>query len=292
MSTAADLSSRDLTASYYTLSGAPTGRPSRFGFEERVAAAAEAGFAGVGMSDVDYTALLASGRTDAELRSVLDEHDVCVAELEFLRGWARDGEAATRAHAAEEIFYRMAGALGARQLNVGDIIRPGGDGIEDLDRAAERFAALCDRAAEHGLLVALEFLPFSDIRDEAVASRFVEAAGRPNGGLLVDSWHHFRGANDLPMLEAVPPERVLGIQFDDADAEPVGDLLEDSMHRRLPGEGVFDLVGFIRTLDRMGVDAPIAVEVISAEQQALPVREAARRAFETSAAVIAEARSR
>ncbi len=289
---AADLGAGDLTASFYTLSGAPTGQPSRFGFEERVAAAAEAGFAGIGMTAIDYLAMREAGRSDAELRTILEEHDVCVAELEFLQGWARDGRAAERARADEEVFYRMADAFGARQLNVGDIVRPGRSGIADLDLAAERFATLCDRAAAHGLLVALEFLPFSDITDAAIGARFVAAAGRPNAGLLVDSWHVFRGANDLAMLEALPAERVVGVQLDDADAEVIGNLLEDSLRRRLPGEGTFDLLGFVRTLDRMGVSAPIAVEIISQEQQALPVGEAARRAFEASARVIAEARAR
>ena len=288
---ASALGAADLTASFYTLSGSPAGEPSRFSFEERCVAAAEAGFAGIGMTAVDYLAMREQGRSDAELRAALDEHNVCVAELEFLRGWARAGRTAERSRAEEELFYRMADAFGARQLNVGDIVRPGREGIGDLDRAAERFAALCDRAAAHGLLVALEFLPFSDISDAAIGSRFVAAAGRPNGGLLVDSWHVFRGADDLAMVESLPAEHVVGVQFDDAAAEVVGDLIADSARRRLPGEGAFDLAGFVRAIDRVGADVPIAVEIISDEQRALPVREAARRAFVASARVIAEARA-
>jgi len=64
------------------------------------------------------------------------------------------------------------------------------------------------------------------------------------------------------------------------------------MQRRLPGEGAFDLVGFIRLLDNIGVTAPISVEIISPEQQARPVIEAAKRAHDTSRAVIAAARGR
>jgi len=85
---------------------------------------------------------------------------------------------------------------------------------------------------------------------------------------------------------------VVVIQFDDADAYAGGDLLEDTMKRRLPGEGTFDLVGFIRLLDSIGVTAPISVEIISPEQQARPVIEAAKRAHDTSRAVIAAARAR
>ena len=64
------------------------------------------------------------------------------------------------------------------------------------------------------------------------------------------------------------------------------------MHRRrLPGEGSFDLQSFIRLIDEIGVAAPMAIEVISDEQAALPLDEAARRAFETTTAVLNRARS-
>jgi hypothetical protein len=46
----------DLIASSYTLSGAPVFEPPRFSFAERVAAAAKAGFAGIGIAIEDYAA--------------------------------------------------------------------------------------------------------------------------------------------------------------------------------------------------------------------------------------------
>lgn len=44
------LGRNDLIASYYTLSGSPVGHPARFSLEERVAAAAAAGFAAIGLA--------------------------------------------------------------------------------------------------------------------------------------------------------------------------------------------------------------------------------------------------
>jgi sugar phosphate isomerase/epimerase len=68
--------------------------------------------------------------------------------------------------------------------------------------------------------------------------------------------------------------------------------MEDTiLRRRLPGEGAFDLTGLIGTLDAIGVDAPTSVEVISTEQQARPVVEAARRAHDTTRAVLRHART-
>jgi sugar phosphate isomerase/epimerase len=279
----------DLIASYFTLAGAGYGSPARFSFTERVAAAAAVGFAGIGMSASDYAAWRAGGWTDADLRGLHEDRGVQLTELEFVRGWARADERATWARQIEDQLYAIADALGARHINVGDT-EPAGD-FPPLDVVAERFAALCDRAAAHGLLVALEFLPWTSIPDVRTAWEIARIARRPNGGLLIDAWHYFRGANDATALRGIPAERIVAVQLDDADAGS-GSTVEDTRRRRLPGEGSFDLVGLVRLLDEMGVVVPISVEVVSAEQFALPVHEAARRAHDTTRAVLSRSRRR
>ena len=63
-------------------------------------------------------------------------------------------------------------------------------------------------------------------------------------------------------------------------------------HRRVPGEGDFDLVGFVRTLDGMGVDAAYAIEVISVELDELPVDQVVRSVADATRDVLARARGR
>jgi sugar phosphate isomerase/epimerase len=234
------LGRNDLIASYYTLSGAPVGQPARFSFDERVAAAAAAGFAAIGLAVEDYSACRDRGLSPADLRRILADCGITVAELEFLTHWWHDGEQGQRARLIEEQLYAAADTFGARHLNVGSI---GGRGtLPALEVVAEQFAALCDRAARHGLLVALEFLPWSDIDDAGTAWTIVRQAGRANGGILIDSWHYFRGTADPAQVRAIPAAHFCAIQFDDADAVQVGGMLEDTtQRRRLPGEGAFDL---------------------------------------------------
>jgi sugar phosphate isomerase/epimerase len=89
----------------------------------------------------------------------------------------------------------------------------------------------------------------------------------------------------------VPPEKFFLIQFDDADAERVGSWMEDTTERRrLPGEGRFDLTSFIKMLDDAGVVAPFSIEILSAEQRARTIEEAALAAYDSSRAVITKAR--
>jgi sugar phosphate isomerase/epimerase len=287
-----ELGPLDLIAGYYTLSGsragAGEGEPARVPFETRVAAAAQAGYTGLGLLVDDYEAMRAAGLRELDLRAMLDDNGIRVCEIEFLYHWACTDTRAAFARTLESRLYRMADAFGARHLNVGDVNPPGER--PPLDLVVERFAAVCDRAAGHGLLVALEFLPWSGIPDAATAWEIVRSAGRPNGGINLDVWHHFRGARDDAMLLAVPPERYVALALNDADPEAVGDPIEDTTkRRRLPGTGSFPLVELLRLLDGHGVRAPVTVEILSDEQNARPPLEAARESIRTSREVLARA---
>ena len=145
--------------------------------------------------------------------------------------------------------------------------------------AARAFARVCDRAAEVGLLVAIEFLPPNNIPDAGVALDIAERAGRPNGGVCIDAWHHFRGARRDALLRRLPVERIISIQLSDGTVVPrEADYIQDCLHNRMPlGEGEFDLLPFLALLDEIGAQAPRSFEVISTELEALPHREAAER---------------
>jgi sugar phosphate isomerase/epimerase len=287
----AQLTRDDLVASHFTLSGSSPLDPPRFSFEERVAAAAAAGFAGIGLFADAYRLERERGLSDADMQAILDDHGITVAEVEFIQFWAAapdDEDAMASRQELEGRVWAMADAFRPRVVSVGEIVGP--DELPPLDLLAERFAALCDRAADHGLLVALEFMPFTGIPDAATAGEIARTADRANGGLNVDTWHHFRGATDNAAL-AEHADLIFLVQLDDADAKVVGELYEDTMlRRRYLGEGSFDLAGFIGLLDSKGVDVPLSVELMSPEHSGLAVDEAARRAYDTTRAVVDAAR--
>ena len=288
-----DLGPTDLIASYWTIAGGGFGgQPSPRSIAERAVAAASAGFAAIGLRHDDFVAAREAGVSPAELRITIEGAGVTLVELEFVSGWSSNDAAVRQAaQSVEDELYAAADAIGGTHLNIGCSEALGAASL--FEAVVERFAGLCDRVNAHGLTVALEFMPWTAIPDAAFAWNVVRtAAGRPNAGVLVDAWHYFRGAADPAQLRAIPPDRIVGVQFNDADAAVVGTLRDDTLHRRrLPGEGSFDLVGFVRLLDELGVQAPYGIEVISDAQAALPLEEAARRAHETTRAVLAKARN-
>ena len=201
-----------------------------------------------------------AGEAPGRLRELLDEHDLLLAEIEVVPGLGRDGRGGDDAAEVEATAWRMADAFGCRYLQcIGPAELPPAD-------AARAFGGVCDRAADHGLVVGLEFLPFTDIVDVHDARRLVEAADRPNGGICVDIWHHERGARDLDAITALPAELVVGVQVNDGARRPADpDYYTDCLANRVPpGEGEFDLVGFIAAVRDTGTTVNWSPEVCSA----------------------------
>ena len=93
------------------------------------------------------------------------------------------------------------------------------------------------------------------------------------------------------MLRAIPPERIFTVQFDDGPRQPVDpDYYTDcTRYRDVPGEGEFDLVGFLGLLDESGVRLPLSVEVISTDLLQRPAAEVAGRLAAATRAVVAAA---
>jgi sugar phosphate isomerase/epimerase len=262
-------------------------RPRFGGFDQRVAAAAEAGFAGIGLYVEEYRRLRdEEGRSAADIRQQLEDHGLMLADIETVRGWCEGGGVASaECRRLESLAYEMADEIGGRYVQaIGSYAGTPAD-------AARAFAALCDRAAAHDLLVGIEWLPFTNIATAADAQVIIEGADRPNAGYCADIWHHRRGANDESMIRALAADRVFAIQMDDGPVKPnLDDYKEDCLIFRVPpGEGEFDCVGFVRLLADMGVRAPISLEVCSTELWAAPASEAARRAADAMRRVLSEA---
>ncbi|MFJ6130405.1 sugar phosphate isomerase/epimerase family protein [Streptomyces griseoviridis] len=258
---------------YLHLLGAPLGEKPRYSFDERVAAAAGDEVTGIGFDADEFDELLKS-RTADELRGVLNEHGVTIGELQILFAWHfgdKYPEYQTMARDREEHMYELADTFGISRIKT--VIMTPTD-LPSRDEVVERFAAVCDRAAEHGISVAMEPQSVNPGFDYADTVDLILAAGRPNGGFVVDTWHFFRDPDPWTALDRLPAESVFGLELRDAAAEVKESRLDDCLHHnKLPGEGDFDLVRLIRTLDAKGVDVPVAAEVLSADLRTLSAQE-------------------
>lgn len=276
---ARDLGPTDLVWDHFS-------RPRNDGVIERIHAAAATGYAAIGLY-VGAWAMLHEQPAELErVDEALAATGIVIANIETLRGWS--APSINESWREQEAFaYEMAAHWGCRYVQV--IGNPEGP----LDHAADGFGALCDRAADHGLLVGVEWVPsMTNIEDASTAMRIVADADRHNGGLCVDSWHLTRSTNDLDDLRALPGDKVFATQWNDGTIAPQhSDYLQDCLTNRVPpGDGEFALVEMVRILDAIGSTAPIGVEVCSAELWAAPVELAARVSADGMRSVLSAAR--
>ena len=205
-------------------------------FPERVHAAAEAGFAGVGLRAENYWAAQQAGLADSDMLEVAGARGVRVQEVEYLTAWGTTADRTPEQQHKEHTVFHMARAFGVRHLNAGL--------LEKLPpaRIAEAFAALCDRAGPD-LTVALEFMPYSGVPDLACAWQVLQQADRPNSALIVDVWHWARAGMTPADLDPVPPEKIVAVQLCDVLEHPMEPLRAESLgHRLPPGQGWGDPV--------------------------------------------------
>jgi sugar phosphate isomerase/epimerase len=166
-----------------------------------------------------------------------------------------------------------AAELGAKRLSVC---------CDDADntRLVAKFAAVCDLAANVGMGVDIELMPWRTIGSLQAAAAVVREAGRANGGVLVDALHLSRSGGVPEDLRALPREAIQSAQLCDAPAArpATTDALirEARSGRLLPGAGALPLA---RLLAELPDHAVLSVEVPNAGQ---PPEIHARRAYDAT----------
>jgi len=159
----------------------------------------------------------------------------------------------------------------------------------DLARLADRLAGITDLATRYGLRPVLEFFPWTAVPDLETALEVVEAAGRAETGVLVDTLHFNRSGSALEQLDRIPARRLPFMHVADAPVQASytrEELLYAGRVERLPpGDGGIDIKSI---LDRMPRGIPLALEVpMTAMTAAEGVEAVARRAIEAARRVLA-----
>jgi sugar phosphate isomerase/epimerase len=278
----------ELVALYWTTSGPVKvhyGREwSFFDWRDRCEHARRAGFKGLGIWHVDLQHQLESSTLD-DIKSAFEDNGLKHLELEFLWEWFLDPEDGRRKRAEpiRELLFEAAGKLGAHHIKVGNI--PGSEC--DLDTLTERYAELCAEAANHtDAKIAYEFMPPDvNVHSLDTALALVEGAGARNGGLVIDTWHMSKLGIQPDDLRRIPLEYLSWIELSDGQFENMEDPIDEVVnHRKLPGEGEFDIPGYVAVAQDMGYPGPWGVEVLSEELRNNPIERIFDRAYETTAA--------
>lgn len=253
-------------------------------FEERVIAAKEAGYEGIGLRAEIYVDALNEGLFDEDILAILDKHQMKVTEVEYIVQWAEDNRSYEQKF-KEQMCFHMCELFGVKQINCGLMEN------YSVEHTAQKLKELCHRAGK--FIIGVEPMPYSGIPDLKKGWEIVKMANCENGMLILDSWHWVRADQPYNILTKEMAEKVVSIQLNDAYARPYAAsiLRDESMHDRLaPGTGAKDTVGFVKMLKEAGVNPnAVGVEVISDVYLAKGLKYAADYTYENTVKVLKEA---
>ncbi len=251
---------------------------------ERIDAVADGGWAGLGFAHDDLDLMNRTTGFAAVARHARDR-GLDHVEVELVTEWWLDP---SQWRPRWNLLLDAAEAFGSPVVKAGSAF---GAPWSDLSSLVEPLRRLAVEAADRGTRVALEPLPFAVVGSVPAAADLVRRVDHSAAGLTVDLWHVVRAGTTLDELATcLDADRVFQVELDDADAQPVGDLFEDTRdRRRYCGEGDLDVEGFVRVLRDLGVDVPWGVEVLSEEHRRAGLEEGLRRARDTALAVLAAA---
>jgi 4-hydroxyphenylpyruvate dioxygenase len=152
--------------------------------------------------------------------------------------------------------------LGADTMLVCSNVSP--EAIGDDALAAEHLHALAERAAARGMMIAYEALAWGrHVREYQHSWEIVRAAGHPALGVCLDSFHILSRGSDPAGIREIPGDKIFFLQLADAPVLAMDVLQWSRHHRCFPGQGGFDLTGFLEQVLAAGYGGPLSLEVFS-----------------------------
>ncbi len=242
------------------------------GLDEKLLAIANAGFTGVEIFEND---LLSFNGTPTDVRRVAGDLGLEIVTFQPFRDFeGMPNEKRDRTFTRAERKFDLMQELGCDLLMVCSNVAP--DSIGGIDRAAEDFNALGERAAKRGMRVGFEALAWArHINDYRDAWEVVRRADHRSVGLVLDSFHILSRKTDLKAMTAVPRDRIFLVQLADAPILEM-DYLSWSRHfRNFPGQGDFPMLAFMEALRQTGYDGLLSLEIFNDQFRAGSARSVA-----------------
>ncbi|WP_104526290.1 sugar phosphate isomerase/epimerase and 4-hydroxyphenylpyruvate domain-containing protein [Blastococcus atacamensis] len=228
--------------------------------EDKLAAAAAAGFDGIEVFEPD---LIASSWSPREIARRCADLGLTIDLYQPFRDLdSTDPDRFARNLRRADRKFDVMEQLGVDTILVCSSVSD--DAVEDPDRLAEQLATAASRAGERGLRLAYEALAWGRHVSTWEASwEPVRRADSPALGLCLDSFHVLSRGGDPTGFAQVPADKLFFLQLADAPRLQM-DVLQWSRHHRLfPGQGAFDLPEFLRCLLAAGYTGPLSLEVFN-----------------------------
>jgi len=240
--------------------------------DEKLRTIAAAGFDAVEIFENDFTSFDGSARDVARMCGDLG---LRIAALQPFRDFEGMPEPQRKqAFRRVEMKFDLMGELGTDLLLVCSNVSP--LALGGIDRAADDFRELGERAAKRGLRVGFEALAWGRyVNDYRDAWEIVRRADHPAIGIILDSFHTLAPGFPVGPIAAIPADRIFLVQLADAPQLDL-DVLSWSRHFRcFPGQGNLPVGDFMQAVEATGYKGPLSLEIFNDQFRAQSTKEVA-----------------
>jgi len=142
----------------------------------------------------------------------------------------------------------------------------------------KRLREMADVLGDHGLRFGLEYVgtwsAWSSVKHPWVHTmaetlELIEDIGRPNVGLVLDSWHWYHAQESADDINALKNEQVVVVDLNDGSAGLDRKAMQDTTRELPAATGVIDVGAFLTALADIGFDGPVRAEPFSAALNAM-----------------------
>jgi sugar phosphate isomerase/epimerase len=276
------------TGMYISLNSTLTG--GKVGWPEFTRLAAKTGYGGV---DVSLQAAMKEG-VEAT-RTLLSGLRLRASYCSLPVTATRDEDAFRKSMEGLDEAAKFAAAIGCHRMT---FIMPAGSETpkDELWKTLKaRFTAVGAVLARHSVRLGFEFRASLQLRSASPYEfiwrmnemlQFASECG-PNMGLLLDSWHWYHSGASVDDILKAGKSRIVTVHVSDSAKMAPQDVRDNQ--RLLPGEGVIDLVAFLKALKEIGYEDGVSPEPFGRIPQQMSPEEGARLGIESTLAVMRKA---
>lgn len=249
---------------------------------KKIEVAAKAGYQAIELWNDDLTEYVEQGGRLADVAKAVSDNGLSVPTTVHIGGWL-DTEGEAYVQALDEARRKMdqAARVGAQRIIAGPPRGP-----VDFARAGERYQELLAIGRSFGVLPAMEFLGFADgVHTIRAAWEIVRRAGDPDGSIILDTFHIFRGGSPLEDMKLIPAESIAIFHFNDAPGHIPREEQSDA-DRVMPGGGILPLAEQLDILAGMGYQGAVSLELFNRSLWQRDPLEVAREGIERMRAML------
>jgi len=229
-----------------------------YSLEDDIKSAGKAGFQGVEIWKDKLDRYL-QNRQKSDLKDLISSHNVEVFAICPFSGyvWLQQDELTKKIEEMKR-YLGIASYIGCESLLMCAEARKDKTSEEIIEAHANSLIRLAEICEDYGVKLALEW--FQDLKD---AIKIVESAAYESLGLMIDTFHWYRGDGNLDHIDLVPRSKLVLVHINDCEDVKRENLADKN--RLYCGRGVIPLVEILRKLERKGYEGYLSVEIFRDE---------------------------